>query len=83
MGAKVLVESTVFEGVRSPVTARDSGQKGSAVLNDVSLGGGADDAPAEGGLQPEAVPYEYGVLGSGNVKDIVLAGAGQRMVFEI
>ena len=80
MGAQVLVESTVFEGVRSPVTARDSKQKGSAVLRDVSLGGGADDAPeGTAGWEPGAAPYGYEVLGSENVKEVVLERAGQKL----
>jgi pectate lyase len=84
MGARVLVESTVFEDVRAAVTARDSPQRGAAVLRDVRLGSGgaAEDGaapPEDGGLAPEAVPYPYVPWGSETVPAEVLARAGQRL----
>lgn len=76
MGAEVLVESTVFEGVKYPITSKDSDQTGSAVANDVVWGAGEQTAP-EGTLT--SVPYEYTLLGSGNVKAAVVGTAGNTL----
>lgn len=76
MGAQVLVESSVFEGVKNPIASLDSKQKGGAVVKDVV--GAQSSAPA-GTLN--AVPYKYTLLGSAEVKAAVSASAGQTLKF--
>ncbi|KLU86099.1 hypothetical protein MAPG_05118 [Magnaporthiopsis poae ATCC 64411] len=76
MGAQVLVESSVFEGVKNGIASLDSKQKGGAVVKDVV--GAQSSAPA-GTLN--SVPYKYTVLGSGKVKAAVSASAGQTLKF--
>lgn len=76
MGAEVLVESTVFEGVKYPVTSKDSDETGSAVTNDIVWGDGESTAP-EGTLT--SMPYKYTLLGSGNVKAAVVGTAGNTL----
>lgn len=76
MGAEVLVESTVFEGVKYPVTSKDSDETGSAVTNDIVWGDGESSAP-EGSLT--SMPYEYTLLGSGKVKAAVVGTAGNTL----
>lgn len=77
--AQLLIESSVFEN--PPIKAifsNDNGGLGGAVVNDVDLGGGENQAP-EGTLT--SVPYEYELLGSANVKSHVTANAGQVLTF--
>ncbi|KAL8399791.1 hypothetical protein RB594_000270 [Gaeumannomyces avenae] len=76
MGAQVLVESSVFDGVNNPIASLDSKQKGGAVVKDVI--GGQSSAPA-GTLN--TVPYKYTLLGSAKVKAAVTASAGQTLTF--
>ncbi|KAK4502714.1 hypothetical protein PRZ48_006140 [Zasmidium cellare] len=76
MGAEVLVESTVFEGVKYPVTSKDSDETGSAVCNDIIWGDGEQTAP-DGSLT--SVPYEYTLLGSDKVKAAVVGTAGNTL----
>lgn len=76
MGAEVLVESTVFEGVENPVLSKDSDETGSAVTKDVVFGDGENTAP-EGSLT--SMPYDYTLLGSGNVKSAVVGTAGNTL----
>lgn len=76
-GAQILIESTVFVDSGNPVTHEDEGETGYAMLNDVDLGGGENDAP-EGNL---TVEYEYELLGSENVKAAVVGVAGNTLSF--
>lgn len=77
MGAEVLVESSVFTGVKSPILSKDSDETGSAVVNDCDLGDGENTAP-EGSLT--SVPYDYTLLGSGKVKSAVVGKYSQDML---
>ncbi|KAK6392265.1 hypothetical protein LTR65_003721 [Meristemomyces frigidus] len=74
-GAQVLVESTDFTGVTSPIESADS-DTGYAVVKDVELGAGSNTAP-EGTLT--SVPYTYSVLGSASVKAAVVGTAGNTL----
>ncbi|KAI1244953.1 hypothetical protein MGN70_011841 [Eutypa lata] len=77
--AQLLIESSAFEN--PPIKAifsNDNGGLGGAVVNDVDLGGGENQAPA--GMLT-SVPYEYDLLGSANVKSHVTANAGQVLTF--
>lgn len=76
MGAQVLVQSCVFEKSRNVITSKDSDSVGYAVVEDVDLGGAANNA-LMGTLT--TVPYSYTLLGSGKVKASVLASAGQKL----
>lgn len=67
MGAQALVESSVFDGVKDAVTSRFSKEDGYAITNDVDLGSASDKYPAPEGTLT-SVPYEYELVGSGNVK---------------
>lgn len=78
MGAQVLVESTQFVNVNSPITSKDSDETGTAEVNDVDLGGGENDAPVGSGFQVE---YEYTLLGSEAVKAAVVGTAGNTLSF--
>jgi pectate lyase len=80
MGAQVLVESTVFVNAKKAITSLDSDETGSAVANDVDLGGSTNDAP-KGTLSGSSLPYKYTLLGSSKVKASVTAGAGQKLSF--
>lgn len=75
LGAQVLVESNVFTDVKKPLYSVDN--DGFAVANDNNFGGGKNEAPA-GNV---AVPYEYSLLGSGNVKAAVVGNAGATLTF--
>lgn len=72
-GAQLLIESSVFENTNDDVIAKG----GFAVVRDVDLGVGTNEAP-EGTLK--SVPYKYDVLGSGNVKSAVVGVAGATLV---
>lgn len=77
--AQILVESSAFEN--PPIKAifsNDNGGLGGAVVRDVDLGGGENQAPA-GTLT--SVPYSYQLLGSAAVKAHVKASAGQVLSF--
>lgn len=76
MGAQVLVESSVFSGVKSPVLSKDSSSTGGAVCNDVNFGSGSNTAPA-GTLKK--MPYSYTLLGSAKVKAAVVGTAGNTL----
>ncbi|KAK4624122.1 putative pectate lyase A [Fulvia fulva] len=76
MGAEVLVESTVFTGVKYPVCSRDSDETGSAVTKDVDFGSGENTAP-KGSLT--SMPYKYTLLGSAKVKAAVVGTAGNTL----
>lgn len=76
MGAELLVESSVFSGVDSPIESKDSDTVGYATVDDVDLGDGTNTADA-GSLS--TVPYEYTLLGSANVKSSVTSTAGQTL----
>lgn len=79
MGAQLLVESSVFESCgEKAIFSADSDQTGYAVVSDVALGGSRNTAPA-GSMKD--VPYAYKLLGSGGVKNSVVAGAGQTLGF--
>lgn len=89
-GAQLLIESSVstswppqhsvetkmfvkvFEGTNDAIIAKD----GYAVVKDVDLGQGKNEAPA-GTLT--SVPYTYSLLGSANVKAAVVGVAGATL----
>ena len=76
MGAKVLVESTTFVGTKDAIESVDSKTTGTAEVNDVDLGTGANTAP-EGSFG--TVPYEYTLLGSAAVEAAVVGVAGNTL----
>lgn len=76
MGAKVLVESTVFTGVEDAILSKDSDETGTVEVNDVDLGEGTNTAP-EGSFGE--VPYEYTLLGSAKVEAAVVGIAGNTL----
>lgn len=76
MGAQVLVESSVFSGVKSAVLSKDSKETGGAVTKDVDFGGSENSAP-KGTLT--SVPYSYSALGSAKVKAAVVGTAGNTL----
>ncbi|RYP63276.1 hypothetical protein DL771_009347 [Monosporascus sp. 5C6A] len=77
--AQLLIESTAFENPsKKAIFSNDNGGLGGAVVRDVDLGGGENQAPA-GTLT--SVPYSYQLLGSAKVKSYVQANAGQRLTF--
>lgn len=78
MGAQVLIESTQFVDTDVPVTSRDSDEEGTAQLNDVDLGGGANEASEGSGFEVE---YEYTLLGSEAVEAAVVGTAGNTLSF--
>lgn len=78
MGAQLLIESSVFNGVEDAIESVDSDTVGYAVVNDVDLGDGANSAD-EGTLT--SVPYDYTLLGSDAVVASVTAEAGQTLSF--
>lgn len=78
MGAKVLIESSVFINAKRPITALDSDNKGTATVSDVDLGGAKNDAPKGSFTDPG---YSYAKLGSGKVKAAVVGVAGQTLRF--
>ena len=71
------MQSTVFEGCTSGVVS-ESEVDGFAVVEDVEFNGAENNAP-EGTLT--AVPYEYTLLGSENVKSAVVGEAGATLTF--
>ncbi|KAL5375005.1 hypothetical protein DPSP01_011495 [Paraphaeosphaeria sporulosa] len=71
-GAQLLIESSVFEGTNDAIIAKD----GYAVVRDVDLGQGTNEAPA-GTLT--SVPYAYTLLGSAKVKAAVVGVAGATL----
>jgi pectate lyase len=62
----------VFEGTNDDIIAKD----GYAVVRDVALGQGTNEAPA-GTLT--SVPYAYSLLGSAKVKAAVVGVAGATL----
>ncbi|RYP73109.1 hypothetical protein DL770_007833 [Monosporascus sp. CRB-9-2] len=77
--AQLLIESTAFENSpKKAIFSNDNGGLGGAVVRDVDLGGGENQAPA-GTLT--SVPYSYQLLGSAKVKSYVQANAGQKLTF--
>ncbi|CAK1364747.1 Pectate lyase B [Cercospora beticola] len=76
MGAKALVESTVFSNVVKPILSVDSKETGTAETNDVDLGGAENTAP-KGSFG--TVPYSYTLLGSSKVKAAVVGTAGNTL----
>ncbi|RYO96714.1 hypothetical protein DL765_011514 [Monosporascus sp. GIB2] len=77
--AQLLIESTAFENPpKKAIFSNDNGGLGGAVVRDVDLGGGENQAPA-GTLT--SVPYSYQLLGSAYVKSYVRANAGQKLTF--
>jgi len=75
-GAQVLVESSVFTGVKQAVAALYSDDKGYAVTKDDDFGSSANTAP-KGTLTK--VPYQYTLLGSAKVKAAVVGTAGNTL----
>ncbi|KAL1955842.1 hypothetical protein VTO42DRAFT_8000 [Malbranchea cinnamomea] len=73
---QVLVESNVFSDVKKPLYSVDD--EGGAVERDNDFGGGENTAPS-GSLN--SVPYQYSLLGSGNVKNAVVGTAGATLTF--
>ncbi|OAG09308.1 pectin lyase-like protein [Paraphaeosphaeria sporulosa] len=71
-GAQLLIESSVFEGTNDAIIAKD----GYAVVRDVDLGQGTNEAPT-GTLT--SVPYAYTLLGSAKVKAAVVGVAGATL----
>ncbi|KAF1972299.1 pectate lyase a, partial [Bimuria novae-zelandiae CBS 107.79] len=71
-GAQLLIESSVFEGTNDDIIAKN----GYAVVRDVDLGQGTNEAPA-GTLTN--VPYSYSLLGSAKVKAAVVGVAGATL----
>lgn len=71
-GAQLLLESCVFENTNDDIIAKN----GYAVVKDVDLGIGTNEAPA-GTLT--SVPYSYTLLGSAKVKAAVVGVAGATL----
>jgi pectate lyase len=71
-GAQLLIESCVFENTNDCILAKN----GYAVVRDVDLGIGTNEAPA-GTLT--SVPYAYTLLGSAKVKAAVVGVAGATL----
>lgn len=71
-GAQLLLESCVFENTNDDIIAKN----GYAVVRDVDLGIGTNEAPA-GTLT--SVPYSYTLLGSAKVKAAVVGVAGATL----
>ena len=80
MGAQVLVQSCAFESTKKAITSDDSKETGSAIVEDIALGGSTNTAP-QGNLTAAAVPYKYSLMGSANVKSAVVTSAGQTLSF--
>ncbi|KAK3318888.1 pectate lyase B [Apodospora peruviana] len=80
MGAQVLIESTVFKNVTSPIMSKDSPQVGYARAIDNDLGGRKNSAPA-GTLSAASIPYNYTLLGTYNVTSTVPGQAGAVLTF--
>ena len=79
MGAQLLIESTVFEKcAKKAIASEFSSQPGYAVVRDVDLGESSNSA-AGGSLT--SMPYDYKLLGAANVKESVIATAGQTLTF--
>ncbi|KAF9693874.1 hypothetical protein EKO04_008510 [Ascochyta lentis] len=71
-GAQLLIESSVFENTNDCIIAKN----GYAVVRDVDLGIGTNEAPV-GTLT--SVPYAYTLLGSAKVKAAVVGVAGATL----
>ncbi|KAH6639752.1 putative pectate lyase A [Boeremia exigua] len=71
-GAQLLIESSVFEATNDDIIAKN----GYAVVRDVDLGIGTNEAPT-GTLT--SVPYAYTLLGSARVKAAVVGVAGATL----
>ncbi len=71
-GAQLLIESCAFEATNDCVIAKN----GYAVVRDVDLGVGTNEAPP-GTLT--SVPYVYKTLGAANVKAAVVGIAGATL----
>ncbi|KAK3358168.1 pectate lyase a [Lasiosphaeria hispida] len=82
MGADLLVEASVFEGVGKAIFSAGSSETGFASIRDVSLGGGTNTAPA-GTLTADGLPYPYEWYGWGAdvVKKGAVGQAGQTLEF--
>lgn len=78
MGAQVLIESSVFSGVPKAIMSDFSDIVGYATVNDVDLGDGTNSAETS---TLTTVPYQYELLGSGNVVASVMATVGQTLAF--
>ncbi|CAL3972082.1 unnamed protein product [Diplocarpon coronariae] len=78
MGAEVLVESAVFEGIARAIESADSSTVGFATVHDVDLGQGTNTV---GPSSLTKAPYEYALLGSKNVVSSVTTSAGQTLKF--
>ncbi|KAF2682659.1 polysaccharide lyase family 1 protein [Lentithecium fluviatile CBS 122367] len=72
VGAQLLIESSVFENTNDAIISKD----GYAVVRDVDLGVGTNEAPV-GTLT--SVPYSYTLLGSAKVKAAVVGVAGATL----
>lgn len=78
MGAQALVESSVFNDVKDPVTSRFSDEVGYAVINDCDLGSGSNEyAAPEGTLT--SVPYDYELVGSASVQSALEGVVGNTL----
>jgi hypothetical protein len=75
MGAKMLVQNTVFRNVNVPVTSRDSSELGYATVLDSDLGGRYNDAP-EAAMGVCAVGYPYTLIPTEKVAEVVQKTAG-------
>lgn len=82
MGAQALVQSSVFENCgKKMIYTESSEEDGYAVAIDVVLGGESANTAPVGNLDEDSFPYEYSVLGSGNVAGTVPGEAGQILDF--
>lgn len=82
MSAQALIQSSVFENVgKKAIFSESSAETGYAVAIDVVLGGESENTCPEGTLTAGSFPYEYELLGSGNVKGTVPGEAGQKLTF--
>ncbi|CAE6470389.1 unnamed protein product, partial [Rhizoctonia solani] len=75
LGAQLLVENNVWEGVKKPLYATD---KGFAVARGNDFGGASNSAPT--GTFTKA-PYSYTLLDAGKVKSTVSSSAGATLDF--
>lgn len=81
MGARVVVESNAFRGVKDAITSADSDEVGTAVARDNDLGGAASKAPAGAFGVAAVIPYQYTLLGSAAVPGRVPGEAGAILTF--
>ncbi|EKD12454.1 uncharacterized protein L3040_008218 [Drepanopeziza brunnea f. sp. 'multigermtubi'] len=78
IGAQLLIESSVFEGVPMAIQSAYSKSVGYATVKDVDLGTGTNTVKAS---TLTSVPYKYTLLGSEKVASAVTATAGQTLKF--